>query len=151
MGKCEARHSRNHSIFFNFSRNCTIWFSPPSAPSLQISASLSEWQATPASLMWKSGTFSTPSSSQPRLTPATPSWFLPVLPPEYLFPPPPQPSLVPITHLHSATAARFLCLPSDCPTPPISSRVCSQGNLLKCMPLLKPLPFPLPSGPGLDL
>lgn len=91
MGKCEARHSRKHSIFFNFSRNCTIWFSPPPAPALQISASLSEWQATPASLMQKSGTFSTPCSSQPRLTPATPSWFLPVLPPEYLFPPPPQP------------------------------------------------------------
>ena len=38
MGNCEARHSREHSIFFNFSRNYTIWFSPPSAPSLQISA-----------------------------------------------------------------------------------------------------------------
>lgn len=138
--------------FFSFSRNYTIWFSPPPTPSLHISASPSEWQATPASLMRKSGIFSTPSSSHPSSPQPHPvgSFLFCLLNTSFLHPYRPFPG----SH-HSPTFCKSSQISLSAfrlpPTPLISSPVCSQGNLLKFMPLLKPLPFPLPSGPGLDL
>lgn len=98
--------------FFSFSRNYTIWFSPPPTPSLHISASPSEWQATPASLMLEVWNILHSLFFTPLLTPATPSWFLPLLPPEYLFPPPlpPLPWFTSLTYILQKQPDFSVCL-----------------------------------------
>lgn len=124
--------------------------------SLHIYASSFEWQATSATQMQKLGTFSSSLLHQP-LPPLSPQPHLITSSFQVYFLNAPSLHLhchLPRSHCHRHSPKFLqqqtnlsLCLR---PPPPTCSPVCSQRNLLKCMPLLKTLHFPLASGPSLN-
>lgn len=137
MGNCETGHSCKYSISFSISRNYTIWCSS-FPPSLLSYLCLSfEWQATLATQMQKSGTFSPSLLHQP-LPPLSPQPHLITSSFQVYFLNTPSLHLhchLPRSHCHRHSPKFLqqqpnlsLCLKPPCPT---CSPVCSQRNLLK--------------------